>query len=526
MPIATDWNVITSAPAPIGAQTTRLSESLDALLTWNSQASGTRPAYVTSEGEGRWIHKVSGTNWAVYHYDGSHDILVGNFNPTDNTWTPAGNMATLGGAHWGAETSIASAATTDLGTVSTHRAQITGTTGITSFGTGVNLMRLIRFSGVLTITHNGTSLILPNAINITTAAGDMALVTSDASGNWRMHWFSRATGVPLYESAFGGIRNLELSVSNASNALTIALKTEAGNDPTGGDPIVAFFPSATEGSGTLTRRTITAATSLVLSSGSTMGTGNSEAFRIWIVLFDDGGTLRLGAINCRIRSGATINSIYRLNGHGRATTTAEGGAGAADSAHVFYTGTAIGSAAPYIVLGYIEYGSGLSTAGTWNANPSRIRLWKPGDALPNDIIQRQVGTATAEVSHSSTSYTDTNLDVTITPDSAANVIEIQVTAAIYLVGSGTGVAVFAKLHRDGTIVTTVPAQELYMGGTSPLNISSGGTHGFDLAGTTSARTYDMRTRVGAGGGGDDSVEYPEASGGDTVGEIVASEIMA
>lgn len=83
------------------------------------------------------------------------------------------------------ETSIASAGTTDLGTSTTLLALITGTTGITSFGTQPLAMRWVRFSGALTITHNAASLILKDAANWTTTAGDMALFTSDVSGNWR-----------------------------------------------------------------------------------------------------------------------------------------------------------------------------------------------------------------------------------------------------------------------------------------------------------------------------------------------------
>jgi hypothetical protein len=53
------------------------------------------------------------------------------------------------------------------------------------------------FSGVLTLTHNGTSLILPGAGNITTAAGDVAVMLSLGSGNWRCIDYQRASGAPL-----------------------------------------------------------------------------------------------------------------------------------------------------------------------------------------------------------------------------------------------------------------------------------------------------------------------------------------
>jgi hypothetical protein len=79
---------------------------------------------------------------------------------------------------------LASATTTDLGTV-TANVRITGTTTITAFGTAASgITRKLRFAGALTLTHNATSLILPGAANITTAAGDTAEAISLGSGNW------------------------------------------------------------------------------------------------------------------------------------------------------------------------------------------------------------------------------------------------------------------------------------------------------------------------------------------------------
>ena len=73
----------------------------------------------------------------------------------------------------GAEAAVASATTTDLGALKSTLVSITGTTTITGFGTvAAGTKREGRFTGILTLTHNGTSLILPGAANITTAAGD------------------------------------------------------------------------------------------------------------------------------------------------------------------------------------------------------------------------------------------------------------------------------------------------------------------------------------------------------------------
>lgn len=95
------------------------------------------------------------------------------------------------------ETNIASAATCNIGGSATTKVQITGTTTITSFGTVANQLRLVRFAQALTLTYNASTLILPGAANITTAAGDNCIVTSDASGNWRVRSYVRASGFPI-----------------------------------------------------------------------------------------------------------------------------------------------------------------------------------------------------------------------------------------------------------------------------------------------------------------------------------------
>lgn len=93
---------------------------------------------------------------------------------------------------------VASAGTTDLGSAVGRIVDVTGTTTITSFGTvAAGIWRIVRFTGALTVTHNATSLILPGAANITTAAGDTCIAVSLGSGNWVVTQYQRASGVAL-----------------------------------------------------------------------------------------------------------------------------------------------------------------------------------------------------------------------------------------------------------------------------------------------------------------------------------------
>jgi hypothetical protein len=97
---------------------------------------------------------------------------------------------------------IASAGTTNIGAANAEYLAVSGTTTITAFDTvAAGIYRVLKFDGILTLTHNATSLILPGAANITTAAGDVAGFVSLGSGNWRCQWYQRASGAPVVNPA-------------------------------------------------------------------------------------------------------------------------------------------------------------------------------------------------------------------------------------------------------------------------------------------------------------------------------------
>lgn len=104
---------------------------------------------------------------------------------------------------FGNSVSVASSSTVALGDQEEQYVIITGTTGITSFGTPTvanKFAYFVKFSGALTITHNGTSLILPGAANITTAAGDCFIFQHEGSGNWRCIGYLLASGKAVVPS--------------------------------------------------------------------------------------------------------------------------------------------------------------------------------------------------------------------------------------------------------------------------------------------------------------------------------------
>lgn len=110
---------------------------------------------------------------------------------------------------------IASAATTDIGAATAPYVHVTGTTTITALGTAqAGTRRIVVFDGILTLTHNATSLILPSAANITTAAGDVAAFVSEGSGNWKCVGYMRANGQPL-------VSVVTLSIQTVTSAATV-----------------------------------------------------------------------------------------------------------------------------------------------------------------------------------------------------------------------------------------------------------------------------------------------------------------
>jgi hypothetical protein len=131
---------------------------------------------------------------------GSHGFLV----YVNGSWIDANALISAN------LVSLASAATCDLGAAASLFVVVTGSTAITSLGTGANLLRFVRFAGALTLAHNATALVLPGGANITTAAGDSAIFCSDGSGNWRCLAYQQAASAPGSPSFAG------LSVTGAA----------------------------------------------------------------------------------------------------------------------------------------------------------------------------------------------------------------------------------------------------------------------------------------------------------------------
>mgnify|MGYP001573025427 CR=1 FL=1 len=325
---------------------------------------------------------------------------------------------------------LASAAAVTFGTDGDYF-HITGTTTITSFS-GTQPSVILIFDGALTVTHSA-NIVLRNAVNKVTVANDILGFVNDGSGVWREIFRTggggtgilttkgdvlsysteevrvgvgadgtllsaqasatpgvayktptAGTGMTAITNAAGTITfdasddvsligNCSFTATVATKALTIALKDKSGANPSATSPCLVGFRSATLTTGTYVVRSVTAALSVVLSSGSTLGFTAAQADKIYWGFLDNAGTVEL--------------FVTRKNSNADEATTqstsAEGGAGAADSATVLYSTTARSNIAIHYG-GYVAITTG-AVAGEWDNAPTTLSNRVSSTSLPGTL---------------------------------------------------------------------------------------------------------------------------------------------
>lgn len=170
---------------------------------------------------------------------------------------------------WASEATVASASTTSIGSASSRFVQVTGTTTITSFGANTaGTLRMVRFAGALSVTHNATSLISPTGANISVGAGDALILQGLGSSNWRvLAWLDASlasdlaakaplaspalTGTPTAPTASAGTNTTQIATMaaivnerSASKTLTNTTLTA----PTITSPTITATDTSTSGS--------------------------------------------------------------------------------------------------------------------------------------------------------------------------------------------------------------------------------------------------------------------------------------
>ena len=212
---------------------------------------------------------------------------------------------------------------------------VTGTTTIETIdgsdaATAIGVLIALQFDGALTLTHHATNLILPGGANITTAAGDIALMYKYASGDWRCISYTKTSGTPVLA---GSIVQSVHTQTGAVNTGTTVLPTD--------DTI----PQNTEGDEYMTQAiTPTNASNKLLIEVVFVGGQSSNTAGLYIALFQDstaaalasawgGRSINIGSdgqvvLRYEMVAGTTSSTTFKIRaGAGAAGTTTFNGVG-------------------------------------------------------------------------------------------------------------------------------------------------------------------------------------------------------
>lgn len=263
----------------------------------------------------------------------------------------AGGGVTIGKVNLSLGADIASAATINLTTATGQCVDVTGVIGITAVTLGQGSWRLVRFTGILTLTH-GASLVLPGAANITTAAGDYALFVGYASSVVRCAYYqpnvSPITTAVIAASTFGtdnSILRSDGTSRGAQSSGATATIDDSGNPTfTSTDAGAAAAPVET-----LDRNSASPAAADVLGSWVASGRNSAAATKTYASaqaeIIDATSTSEDGIWNWQTIIAGTLASRLKL-GAGLYTTGVTGGdqgVGTINAAGIYVAGVAVGA---------------------------------------------------------------------------------------------------------------------------------------------------------------------------------------
>jgi hypothetical protein len=297
--------------------------------------------------------------------------------------------------------------------------------------------------------------------------------------------------------------NCAITASVASNNLTVTLTDNAGGTPSATSPCNIYYRNATQGTGSWTQVTTTAATTFTANSGSTFGSTNTTAtcraaascpFKLWVVAINSGSGTVLGVVDLTNASG-----VNPLNEATLITTTACSACNTATAIGTVYS-TAAQATKPFVILGYLEWGSGLATAGTWASAPTAIQTIGPGVAKPGQVIQSQfccLGSVSV-VTTSGTTFAagaNTNVTATITPTMASNPIRMTWSTTSSNSSPGQNFCQMADTSGPTAVGSQGELTTPTGGAAWPWMLVGGG---YDTPGVTTAKTYAVRCWTSTG----------------------------
>jgi hypothetical protein len=332
-----------------------------------------------------------------------NNTVIGNVTPNTGAFTTlsASGATTLSGTttisnavlpvidniKLGYETTATAAGTTTLTSTNKNQQYFTGSTTQTvvlpvtsTLALGLGYLIVNNSTGDLTVQSSGAN-IITLVPPLTTAKFTCVSITGTTAASWS-YVFEGSSTLPYKQIP-------TITASVATNILTFGL-----------NPCSLDFRSSTASSGATTTRVVTAAISMTVSNGSTLGTTSGAQSKLAILAIDNAGTVELAVVNEHIYGFLDERSLI--------STTAEGGTGTADSGSVIYSTTARTSV-PFRIVGYIQ--STQATAGAWATSPSNVA------GVGGTIVPQQFQTITSGTALSYTSATNggTTLDFVSLP---------------------------------------------------------------------------------------------------------------
>lgn len=249
------------------------------------------------------IKKLNGVALAIGDIAGAGHVCDCVYDGTD--------VLLLNAAPWQTKSAnVASAATVTL--IPNTYTHITGTTAITDvdFSPAYDgAEATVVFDGILTLTHNATTLVLPGGTNITTAVGDTVRFIQDASDNVKCLAYQRSTGLPL------GVGSIIQTVNTTSSAVVSSAGTIPQDDT---------IPQITEGIEVMTLAITPTSTTNKLKIETVVNISCNAASQGTCALFQDSTANALAAaFSAMYAASATVNICiihYMTAGTTSATT--------------------------------------------------------------------------------------------------------------------------------------------------------------------------------------------------------------
>ncbi len=307
------------------------------------------------------------------------------------------------------------------------------------------------------------------------------------------------TGINLTNPPYGFVPcvNMTISATVGSGLLGVQLlAADTGLAPTALHPILCPFRDSTITNGGPIWTSIVSPVYMDTNAvGATFGVATSQAFRLWVNVFNNGGTPVISLWHSG--SASLTPSTFSLQEGAVQSTT--GISNASTNAGVFYTpnGTSLSSKS-FRTAGYLDWSSGLATSGNYSSGPTTIQLFGPGIKKPGEIVQ-QLYTQAVTGTTVTTGATVSSLFLSITPSAAPNMVRYNHPTQLVVGGAGVGGIRMFRAAGASPVCTTPVSGSAFTIANADREV--GGTlTGLDRPGTTSQQTYTPCINNTGGGG--------------------------